>query len=162
MSQERRLMRRLERQGGNVQARGGLYLPQGVYTPQDEQDGKRDRLAERLLEIGLENLSLFDFADAAPQVVKDEPPQQQVTVAEWYRKLAHAALAAAEVIYPEIPEAGESEVDRFQRENRVYPVPAPAITGAEAILGKAVDAYLNDPRVGLHPIAPRPSEEEEA
>lgn len=148
MSQERRLMRKMQR-GGNCAA-PGYPLPQ--WTPQDEQDGKRDRLAERLLEIAVDTLNPYDFSDTAVVVIAgSDEPSPQVTVTEWHRKLAHAALAAAEVIYPEIPEAGEAQ----RRHDLGLPVdvPAPAITGAEAILGKAVDAYLT--------IAPRPSEEGE-
>lgn len=84
MSQERRLMRRLERQQPEC-AGPRATLPQ--WTPQDEQDDRRNRLAERLLEILTE------------ETVSADPD-----LCERMAETAKAALAAAEVIYPDVPE----------------------------------------------------------
>lgn len=127
-NQERRLMRRIERQGGNAQTRGGLFLPQGSCAPQDEQDGRRDRLAERLLEIGLESARMDGFTDTAEKPVgsKGYDTEPVITLEQWYLKHATAALAAAEVLYPELPEPGAVGSQ---------PLPAAAQAGAQSVGG---------------------------
>lgn len=130
MSQATRLMRRMAGRSGQVTTPGGLYLPQGAWGPQDEQDAKRDRLAERLLEIGLEETCIESFTDThrREQITGKEYDTERasLTLREWYVKHAEAALAAAEVIYPELP---ESQAVGSQ------PLPESAQAGAQSVGG---------------------------
>jgi hypothetical protein len=93
LSQERSLLRRMENRGACGQ--WGVP-PQPAWTPQDEQDAKRDRLAEQVLLEMIEKVSWEE--DAAGE------PATRLKAEEALRTAAHAALAAAEVIYPELPE----------------------------------------------------------
>jgi len=138
------------RQGGHQTTPGGLYLPQGAWSPQDEQDAKRDRLAERLLEIGLEECRIGDFTDGHRRETMhrgehDESSYTEdvpvLTVEQWTVKLAAAALAAAEVIYPE-PGAAELM-------DALAPLPAAAQAGAQSVGGFPVEPRPEAPKV-LH------------
>lgn len=134
MSQERRLMRRLN--GGAGQVSPGL--PQ--WTPQDEQDGKRDRLAERLLEILTEEVIGYD--------------EEGTTLRDQMGDAAHAALAAAEVVYPDLPgaesemvptryAAAVAEADLLRAEDflRAAQAPPPAAqAGLESVIVRQNDA----------------------
>lgn len=92
MSRERRLARKLGPYGVSV----GMGQP--FNPPVDprmqaamEQDWKRERLAEELLKILTEETASTD-------------PDLKSRMAE----AAEAALAAAEAVYPELPEKGEA------------------------------------------------------
>lgn len=132
-NQERRLMRRMAGRGGHGVSPGGIYLPQGAYSPQDEQDAKRDRLAERLIEIGLDSARMDGFTDTAEKPVgtKGYDTEPVITLEEWYLKHAHAALAAAEVIYPELPEPQMISAG---------PLPAAAQEGAQSVAAEGPPA----------------------
>lgn len=113
-NQERRLMRRMANAHSGAQEtrapRGLIGGPDPEYI-REQQDRQRNSLAERLLEIGLEETRIGDFADCH----KREPVTKEggevayhediatLTLEEWFVKLANAAMSAAEVIYPEIP-----------------------------------------------------------
>jgi hypothetical protein len=77
-----------------------------------EQDRRREYLAEELLKILAETANTTDFTDghAKRTVGEGENAYQtedaSLTVSEWAGKLAHAALAAATVLYPEVPGDG--------------------------------------------------------
>lgn len=103
---EKRLLRKMRLGFANS---AGYPQP---WTPQDEQDGKRERLTEELLKIAVEELSTGNFTDSSNE---EEIPgkdgergwteeRNAVTVEEWMVKLAKACLSAAEVVYPDLPE----------------------------------------------------------
>ncbi len=88
MSQESRLIRRLRGSSGS-----GMCPP---AQPMDyrqsviaEQDFRRTNLAEELLKIAADGFE----------------PEEEDTWADILTEMARGALAAAEVIYPELPEA---------------------------------------------------------
>lgn len=101
-NQERRLMRRMARHTETPRETG--------FTEwmENELDEKRDRLAERLLEIGLESARADSFTDTAEKQVgaKGYDTEPVISLEDWYLKHANAALKAATVIYPEIPTQG--------------------------------------------------------
>lgn len=111
----RKLARMADRSGAQRPValnRGMLIEERDPRTPHDllaeEQDRRREALAERLLEIALETVNPHDFPDTSR--VEDEVSTiSTVTVAEFFEKLAHAALAAATVLYPEVPAQTEAE-----------------------------------------------------
>jgi crotonobetainyl-CoA:carnitine CoA-transferase CaiB-like acyl-CoA transferase len=76
----------------------------------EEQDRRRENLAEELLKILAEGAESYSFTDTHAKRThgegKDayETETASLTVSEWAEKLAHAAVAAATVLYPEIPE----------------------------------------------------------
>ena len=59
---------------------------------------ERALLAAELLKIGLAETSPHHFTDTTRVV--DEMTETGVTAQEWFVKLAHAALAAVDVLYP--------------------------------------------------------------
>jgi|GEM_PF-4339484 len=111
-NQERRLMRRMGIVGGVGPSPYGQPVDPRANLVQ-ETDWQRTRLAERLLEIGLEDTRIGDFTDCH----KREPVTKEggevayhediatLTLEEWFVKLANASMSAAEVIYPELPDA---------------------------------------------------------
>ena len=144
------LARKLARLSGGRQARareaasrGPINLGLGMLAaaedldPRDllaeEQDRRREALAERLLEIGLEqeySVSSFTDTHKTETVTRGENSYSEtvaaLTMTEWYEKLAHAALAAAAVLYPEVP----AEVETSD-------VPGEPLVPAEAFGGGA-------------------------
>lgn len=123
--QLRRLQRRLGNGGGHPTSPGGLYLPQGAYTPQAEQDNLRNRLAEQVL---LELTGEICWSDDD----KDEDGALQRAQAEkGARVAAYAALAAAEIIYPDVEEAGALG----------QKPPAAVLEGAESVTGRAFTGW---------------------
>lgn len=140
-NQERRLMRRMQSAqsgGGMMEARanrGALLGPDPDYI-REQQDRERTRLAERLLEIGLEDTRAGEFTDCH----RREPVTKEggevayhedvatLTVEEWFVKLANASMSAAEVIYPELP----SDVDHGNAAT-LSTLPAAAQEGARTV-----------------------------
>lgn len=124
-NQERRLMRRIARQAGGPRETGF------AEWMENELAEKRDRLAERLLEIALEQFYPSQFIDTKDGP-EDSPTQ---TVKDWFTRIAEASIAAAEVIYPEIPNG-----ERLPTADEVYgilsePLPTPAQEGAQSVGG---------------------------
>lgn len=135
-NQERRLMRRM--------GIGGVVGPSPYGQPVDpranlvqETDWQRTRLAERLLEIGLEDTWIGDFTDCHKrEPVVDEAGEQRyiedvpvLTLEEWFVKRANASMSAAEVIYPELPDVSANAFP-----GRQDPLPAAAQEGARTVL----------------------------
>lgn len=140
-------MRRMANaQGGAPEATAPRGMLIGGPDPEyirEQQDRDRTRLAERLLEIGLETLIPNHFSDTAEQKVGDRgyDTAPQISVEDWYRKNANAAMLAAEVVYPEIPEPQGGAVGQVVATHGVLPHTAQE---AESVMDKA--AYPNDPR----------------
>lgn len=123
MSQERRLMRRLS--GGAGQVSPGLPR----WTPQDEQDDRRNRLAERLLETGLEAV--------CPKVELGKGNLEDL-----FSNVARASLAASTVIYPDLPEARPPGI-HFLDGREQSPVPWAAQSGVHSVSGPLAPTRRN-------------------
>lgn len=131
-------MRKLANAGSGAQetmAPRGMLIggPDPAEYIREQQDRQRDSLAERLLELLAKNATWVNSEELIAEVGGD-------MVA-----MANAALAAAEVIYPEIP-SGVPDHPGVSMSIPNMPLPAAAREGAESVMDQAVDAYLNDPR----------------
>lgn len=131
-NQERRLMRRLGMVGGGAGCTAGPFNQPVDPRAQavQEQDWQRNKMAERLLEIGLENLYPSQFVDTKDGP-EDSPTQ---TVKDWFTRVAEASISAAEVIYPEpVMEITEETARRWGL------TPAAAQEGAQSVGGFPVE-----------------------
>lgn len=135
MSQVRRLMRRLQNAGNAQESRGYVgtsALNRAALDPREylveQQDRFRTNLAERLLEIAIEECRIGDFTDChevgiKPGTVNCDQIVPALTVEQWLVKLAEGALAAAEVVYPELPELPQpDEVIEVDEQGKVHGV----------------------------------------
>lgn len=117
-----------------LNSRLGALMASDDFNPRDllaeEQDRRRESLAERLLEIFAEGASIHNFTDSHAKETNGSGESAftteaaSLTVSEWGVKLAHAALAAATVLYPEVPAEGAEPL---------VPLPADALEGARSV-----------------------------
>lgn len=162
-NQMRRLMRKMANaHSGAQEARAPRGMPVVGPDPEyirEHQDRQRNALAERLLKIGLEECSISSFTDTHKAVKVGEGEKAyddtaaSLTLEEWYLKHAHAALAAAEVIYP------EPSAETLPTADEVYgilsrPVPEAAQEGARGVGGFPVEQPPGD-RVNPEGFGPR-------
>ncbi len=101
MSEARKMRRRLT----NMSAGG---YPMGPASPEAVNDMRRQSLAEELVKLGIEELSYESFSDTHKEVPvegKDyTSTEPTLTLEEWFLAVTKAAKAAAEEMYPELPE----------------------------------------------------------
>jgi hypothetical protein len=107
------LQRKLARMNSGYGGTGNYpqACPPFQGSPRDylvqEQDRRREYLAEELVKIFAEEADPYAFVDDTRKVIGDNTyttEMPSLTVSEWAEKLARAALAAATVLYPEVPE----------------------------------------------------------
>lgn len=101
MSETRKMRRRL------MNAAGCGY-PVESPSPEVVNDMRRQNLAEELVKLGIEELGYESFSDTHKEVPvegKDyTSTEPTLTLEGWFLAVAKAAKAAAEEMYPELPE----------------------------------------------------------
>lgn len=122
------------------------FTRQAIEERQDEQ---RTFLAAELLKIALENASPYDFKDSHEIVVLESHSQVgSLTVEQWLVKLAGASLAAAAVVYLELP--AEERTGGQQ-----VATPSAVLEGAQSVTGvlerPLYETTATKPRAGVNP-----------
>jgi len=101
MSEVRKMRRRLM----NMSTGG---YPMGPASPEVFNDMRRQNFAEELVKLGIEELSYESFSDTHKEVKHEGKEyfdtEPTLTLEGWFLAMTKAAKAAAEEMYPELPE----------------------------------------------------------
>lgn len=105
MSEARKLRRRLVNGMGYTSP--GAALPTRGYL-EAELDRRRMYFTEELVKLGVEELNFESFSDTQKEVLVEgmdyATTEPTMTMEGWFLAVTKAAKAAAEELYPELPE----------------------------------------------------------